>query len=458
MSQFHSTVSRRNFMKGLGLAGAGIGAAALTAPVFHDMDELISSPKANFKHAWYVKNREAYKPTVEVDWDVLKPWNRKANLGFTTIQDTDTLPGFLDNDKRLKDLKAQWKAEQRERWDIKFDALSAASNYWVTSAAAGTPAATGFTTVAADKKWKGTPEEAARVIRAAYSYLGMPEVHFLSATDQRILNLGTTGTLTDNQVKGKVKSVTVAMMRKDFTIARFSTGDPYGYSAQGLLNRRQAEFLTALGYNCISGVSGPNSAFGALGGGSELSRLDHSVSPRFGAGIKVWTLFSTDLQLPEETPIDSGIFRFCAHCKTCSDMCRLNGNFCLSEETEPTWESHNTLPAATQALGYKTWDYKRPGLKKYYADYAYCDIGACLQHCWGQCVFNELDNASIHALIKPIAATTGLFNSSIMAIESYMPFGVREFDDQPKMIADWWNRDLTTWRYDEQTSAGSSQI
>jgi len=40
MSKFHSIVSRRQFMKGLGLTGAGIGAAALTAPMFHDLDEV----------------------------------------------------------------------------------------------------------------------------------------------------------------------------------------------------------------------------------------------------------------------------------------------------------------------------------------------------------------------------------------------------------------------------------
>ncbi len=38
MSKFHHTVTRRDFMKGLGLAGAGLGAAAATAPVFHDLD------------------------------------------------------------------------------------------------------------------------------------------------------------------------------------------------------------------------------------------------------------------------------------------------------------------------------------------------------------------------------------------------------------------------------------
>jgi len=43
MSKFHSTITRRDFMKGLGLAGAGLGAAAATAPVFRDLDEIVSS-------------------------------------------------------------------------------------------------------------------------------------------------------------------------------------------------------------------------------------------------------------------------------------------------------------------------------------------------------------------------------------------------------------------------------
>ncbi|MEN8614021.1 twin-arginine translocation signal domain-containing protein, partial [Dehalogenimonas sp. THU2] len=57
MSQFHSTMSRRDFMKGLGLAGAGIGAAAAIAPSFSDLDELAASgPSA--RHPWWVKENE----------------------------------------------------------------------------------------------------------------------------------------------------------------------------------------------------------------------------------------------------------------------------------------------------------------------------------------------------------------------------------------------------------------
>lgn len=75
MSKFHSTISRRNFMKGLGLAGAGLGAAVATTPVFHDLDEMTSSI-TNFKYPWWIK--EVDEPTVPLDWamiDMKLPYN-----------------------------------------------------------------------------------------------------------------------------------------------------------------------------------------------------------------------------------------------------------------------------------------------------------------------------------------------------------------------------------------------
>jgi hypothetical protein len=36
MSKFHSTLSRRDFMKALGVTGAGIGAGMAVSPAFHD--------------------------------------------------------------------------------------------------------------------------------------------------------------------------------------------------------------------------------------------------------------------------------------------------------------------------------------------------------------------------------------------------------------------------------------
>jgi len=46
MPDYHSTVSRREFMKALGLGGIGLGLSSMSGPVFHDLDEAMTSPMA----------------------------------------------------------------------------------------------------------------------------------------------------------------------------------------------------------------------------------------------------------------------------------------------------------------------------------------------------------------------------------------------------------------------------
>lgn len=82
MSNYHSTFSRREFMKGLGIAGAGLGAATAVTPVFKDLDELTSSTSAHPKRAWYVKEREFGDIGIEIDWNILK---RRDTRGYPVM-------------------------------------------------------------------------------------------------------------------------------------------------------------------------------------------------------------------------------------------------------------------------------------------------------------------------------------------------------------------------------------
>jgi len=68
-------------MKGLGLAGAGLGAAAAAAPVFHDLSELSTSAKANFKQPWYVKELELETSSAEIDWGIFQAWQSGPGSG-----------------------------------------------------------------------------------------------------------------------------------------------------------------------------------------------------------------------------------------------------------------------------------------------------------------------------------------------------------------------------------------
>ena len=70
MSKFHTTISRRDFMKALGLTGAGLGAAAATAPVIHDLDELAAAGESQHRYPWWVKERDYFDTTVPIDWDL----------------------------------------------------------------------------------------------------------------------------------------------------------------------------------------------------------------------------------------------------------------------------------------------------------------------------------------------------------------------------------------------------
>lgn len=68
MSKFHSTLSRRDFMKSLGLGG--LGAAALINPSINGFDDLFATSTDDAKRDWWVK--EVDEPTVEIDWSMVE--------------------------------------------------------------------------------------------------------------------------------------------------------------------------------------------------------------------------------------------------------------------------------------------------------------------------------------------------------------------------------------------------
>ena len=63
--KYHTTRSKKAFMKMLGLGGS-IGATGIVSSLYHDLDEVKASPAAERKLPWWT--REVDKPTVEIDW------------------------------------------------------------------------------------------------------------------------------------------------------------------------------------------------------------------------------------------------------------------------------------------------------------------------------------------------------------------------------------------------------
>ncbi|MGI2335025.1 MAG: reductive dehalogenase domain-containing protein, partial [Dehalogenimonas sp.] len=177
MPVFHSTVSRREFMKNLGLAGAGLGAAALVAPQFHDLDEMMSAEKAVQKRPWFVKERDFYDPSVEHDWDVINRYDRRWQSQTTRIKSyfTETWnrrQAASDKGAAISDARTF----QTPGYTLPSRALHAAraenlswSKSWTGPTGISeskTPEEFGTT------KWSGTPEENSRLMNAAMRYYG----------------------------------------------------------------------------------------------------------------------------------------------------------------------------------------------------------------------------------------------------------------------------------------------
>ncbi|MBA2084245.1 reductive dehalogenase [Dehalococcoides mccartyi] len=222
MSKLHSTLSRRDFMKGLGLAGAGLGAVAATTPVFHDMDELTSSG-TKARYPWWVKERDYFDTVCRIDWDMLE---RGSSEVMQSIFDENgnnigTLAGayYGENQKvgvsagdpplagttvsvgqdKLMEYDAMYVDYARSKYSdyeyplLKDQALAAA----VTTRTykyqhplwGGTECFLGtrFSPTPQDlgvPKWEATPEENLKMIRAAFRYFGASEVSVTELTEQ----------------------------------------------------------------------------------------------------------------------------------------------------------------------------------------------------------------------------------------------------------------------------------
>ena len=117
MSKYHSTVSRRNFMKALGLGAAGIGAAAAVTQIYRDLAELGTSEKASYKRPWYIKENEFKKPSNDVDWSIFERWDNgpapiDVDPGADAARFTHIIGYEPQSDRERADL--QYRRHQRD--------------------------------------------------------------------------------------------------------------------------------------------------------------------------------------------------------------------------------------------------------------------------------------------------------------------------------------------------------
>jgi reductive dehalogenase len=468
MSKFHSTVSRRDFIKGIGLVGAGAAATAGAIPVFHDMDEVVSSPQSGWKRPWWVS--EVDEPTCEIDWSQVQRIDNSTGQPLTNpmlvqgyLRGYVTQPGggVTSQSQEVVDFMKSFKATTKTYINEKYpewsgDTLRDLTLYDTSVALQFGPLSqpynpTGFRSIPTPEargvpKWSATPEENMRMLRTVGRLVGLRNVICIELDDKTLKFFfsksrrgkdvvfddvddyleNDTSTIYPNSCKWMIQMISQEpnqlMSRSPAGpgIASHKFGASRGQTGRAVLQ----EFLHGLGYKGLDfpAIDNPLAMMGGVG---EKGRMPFPIlSPEYGVAAAIYHII-TDLPLAPAKPIDAGLARFCLSCKICSDMCPWDA----IPKGEPSWEPDWTPPINYTAPGFKGWRLNTNTCN-------YCT------GCQGVCPFNALDYASAHTLVRATAATTPIFNSFFANMERFFGYGLKNPET-------WWDMEHRTLDIDE---------
>ena len=462
MSKFHHTVSRRDFLKILGLGGVGLGAAAISAPVFHDLDEVIASPEAEFKRPWYVK--EVDKPTCEIDWSIMKRFDYSEVMWAGGLRKAIGPEEFERILKVGEENRLRWIKENRPGYTLKDVALHDAHNYapysFLGPQTSPTPEDLGV------PRYEGTPEDNARIVRAFLRLHGASQVSFVEldtyTTEKLIYSNDYVSWHTrpfgqgprldildvDEPSEGegyrvipkKARWVIVYTLRMSDELMRLAPtklgnrAQYYMYQLKSLIQGQLQNFLRTLGYMCLGEVSSYNAlgiapAFAVISGLGELSRMGHAMTPEYGLRQRIFKAI-TDLPLAPGKPIDAGMMKFCYTCKKCAQHCPPQA---ISHDTEPSWD---TREKPYHSPGVRAWYWPQERCQAYWRQIEECSI------CYSVCPLSKGGHkAFYHDMQKLVTANTSLFNAFFKQMDDFLGYGSRDDIDR------WWNLDLPPFGY-----------
>ncbi|ADJ25402.1 reductive dehalogenase [Dehalogenimonas lykanthroporepellens BL-DC-9] len=420
MSKFHSTISRRDFMKVLGLTSAGVGGAALASPAFKDLDDAIS--RGNVTRPWWARTVD--NPTSEVDWAQMKKFSEGNSMRGSRRTYMPTYIDQAEQDRRAAEKDATegaWKAEKKPGYTTRDYAFAGnARNGLEPNSFMGpmsdTPEEMGV------PRWEGTKEENAAMVRTFLRFHGMMAVGFTELHEDTTMKLmyeygpsnrqkytfadvdEPSETATEQIYPRKCKWVITVvnqesqeLWKRNPTELQVQIRYPRGQWIQSLFQG----FMRSLGYNCLSeggNGTGIAPAFGVMAGLGEMGRMNRMISTEWGPTVGIFR-YVTDLPLPDEKPIDAGFMRFCKTCMKCAEGC---GEGAISHEKEPTWD----ISGPWNNPGHKEWFEDSRKCRAWKMLPGTCNAGRCLS----VCTFTKYEKASIHQVVKSVTSTTPLFN------------------------------------------------
>jgi len=462
MSKYHSTLSRREFLKALGLGGAGVAAAAVAPPVYRDLDEMMGSSAAVMRRPSWV--REVSKPTVEVNWDIMERFTDYEVMwagGFIKAVGP-AQADIIIKDAALNTLR--WRLERKPGYTHE-DAAMANSQYGAPLSFLG-PRTSPTPESLQVPRWKGTPEENARLVTAYLRMHGAYHVGFAELdtnTTEKMINLYDAGK--DRSARGpridildvdepedkpddpqtgcggyrvlpkKARWVIIYSLRMSPELNYRAPGfisnrmHSYIYDLRSIVQGQLQNFMRSLGYWCFgdtlkAAALGQGVGFMVMSGMGETCRAMHTITPEFGLMQRPFIVI-TDMPLPPGKPVDFGVMKFCRTCKKCAEYCPAKA---IPMDTEPSWEVKGP--------------YNRPGVKTWYRDEAACrayiySAGACAI-CFAVCPYSKLKGASYNNMWQSTVAKTPIFNRAFRKMDDFLGYGPRTGDD----VENFWNLDL----------------
>ncbi len=441
-THYHSTVSRRDFMRYVGMGAFATAGGTLMNGPFKDLDQMMASPAAERKLPFWVK--EVDEPTVQIDWDNMEifpgftetlfvptswpegEWERikQKNIASTTEKIKNNVPGYTLKDRALGDANCWgWAiSEIAPSWtgpDVHHVPVWEHPTMFYTPEDFGVP------------KHQGTPEENSRMLRVAGRILGAADMGFVKL-DEKTKKLLYGFVQFEDVEEGYAKEDgTMVLPDKDLWMIAsvipqslwmaqytdrmsWAQSNTAAYSRASIYSNRIKVFLRGLGYQHYGGGTsalGRAVGFGILSGMAEYGRAGIMVSPQFGTNIRTVMLTVTDLPLAVTKPIDAGITNFCRTCMKCAEMCPSGA---ISTEKEPFWGGD----VAYQAKGIKGWYMDG---KKCYEQMLGGDPDC--SRCQTVCPFSKFDQAVMHDLVRASISSTPVLNGIIRDMDDVFGYG-----------------------------------
>jgi reductive dehalogenase len=452
MSKFHSTVSRRDFIKGIGLAGAGAAATAGAMPVFHDMDEVLTEGQTSMqKRPWFVK--EVDKPTIEIDLNLREPLfdRRDSVIGHASSQ---AAPHWQGNYAQYKEEfgEAAYTGLREHLANKDREAIlanrpgSTLRDYALgdgirsfdeinTSPIEGfrkkkTPEDRGV------PKWQGTPEENANTIRTFIRSVGFSNVSFMEVDDliwrlfyshyrydysKRVVRADVDDIVyTDSeiQIPRKAKYL-IYYQPQNSRLMRNSM--PYGKRSTAAGQAARDDIFSSWVQNCIWGLGyqsygyylSPGPPLAIMTGVGEYCRVHNCISYELGI-LMGGSCFVTDLPLPTTKPIDMGIVEWCKICRKCAEVCPGQA---IDYAKDPHWDrSTGPWNAPNDHTGWSNNSF-------------HCMVGrwevpvSCIQ-CSAVCPFSKEHSSWAHDATKGLVSLNqGWLDSFLLQMDDFFGYG-----------------------------------